>query len=172
MYLIRHGNKAAADGGIGLDEKGKLRATKLVDLMRTLQIRCIVTSSPSVGTIRPQQTGEPTAFALDLPMLSCVDKKNAEGLRRVLYTAPQTNGVPVLVIWEHGCIQKVMRETFRVCGYKKFWDAENFATMLVLRKNKRGCWEWTCECENVLPGDAEACAAFCERNPDKFQRCS
>ena len=74
VFLVRHAEKVL-DGGIdpGLAEQGKQRAIRLVDLIKASNPAAIYTSQYQ----RTQQTGQPLATALNIPLtIVAIDKSN------------------------------------------------------------------------------------------------
>jgi hypothetical protein len=140
ILVIRHANKPpTAKGALDsapLDVVGKQRAQYYVDALTNYatqnygdQFSNVYAIAPSPKySMRPEQTVMPFCFTHSIPLhlpATIYDSDLFCKFRDAIYTNPQNSNRPVLICFEHTCIQKLI-QSLGFPDYEHYWENSNF----------------------------------------------
>ena len=148
IFIIRHGEKIHSK--VALDSNGILRSTYIPSLIEDLNekgygIHNIITAN-DYHSMHQQQTVLLTSWLFSIPLFIYGDYFEPEITVKTIFKNPYFNGKSILICWEHGCIQTLLKEIIKIGTKKKglnnyifknpegtselpYWDKNNFKSI-------------------------------------------
>jgi broad specificity phosphatase PhoE len=107
--------------------------------------------SPS---LRAMHTAGPLAAALSIPINHAYAEGEETALAATVVAAPS----PVLIVWHHGAISRLVAQIAGVLpGCPLHWPDDRFDLIWILERNApRACWGFSQVSQRLLPGDGAA----------------
>jgi len=149
IFIIRHGEKIKTK--FSLDCNGILRSTYIPSLVTDLNkngfgIHSIVTAY-DYNSMHKEQTIALTSWLMNIPIYMYGLQTQSEIAVQNIFTNPYFSGKTVLICWEHGCVQELVKNIIKIGpkikglnNYKftnplgnsnlPFWDTNNYQTIM------------------------------------------
>lgn len=157
IFIIRHAERIPSL--YYLDKNGIYRSTILPNIINVINkkgfpIDFIVSCNPNIKTnsIHVQQTITLASWIMNIPLFIFGGQKDIEEVTENLYTIDPFNGKNVLMVWEHTCIQSLLKALIekgvkvkKLTNYKfgnplgnsklPYWHENNYNSILHLDNN-------------------------------------
>jgi hypothetical protein len=162
IFIMRHAEKTKPL--YALNENGIYRSTILPEIINIINkkgfpIHSIIATNPKEGCkMHEQQTITLASWLLNIPIYIFGGEKDITIVAEEIYTNEYFNGVNILIVFEHTCIQSLMMkiiekgvQTKQISNYHftnplgnsgiPYWDKNNFNSMIHL-DNSLGFHVW------------------------------
>jgi len=148
IFIIRHGEKIKSK--VALDTNGILRSTYIPSLIEDLNekgygIHNIITAN-DYSSMHQEQTVLLTSWLFSIPLFIYGDYTEPEITIKTLFKNPYFNGKSILICWEHGCIQTLLKYIIKIGSKEKglnnyifknpegtselpYWDTNNYKSI-------------------------------------------
>ena len=137
IFIIRHGEKIK--GKVALDSNGILRSTYMPSLIEDLNKKGYgfndIITSIDYNSMHQEQTILLTSWLFSIPIFIYGEYGDPETTVKTLFTNPYFKGKTILICWEHGCIQTLLKCIIQIGSKAKGLNNYTF-------KNTQGTSEW------------------------------
>ena len=155
IFIMRHAEKTKPL--YALNENGIYRSTILPEIINIINkkgfpIDYIVTTNPKVNKMHEQQTVTLASWLLNIPIYIFGSQRDVTVVTEEIYTNEYFNGVNILIVFEHTCIQSLTMkliekgvQTKQISNYHftnpldnskiPYWNENNYNSIFHLDNN-------------------------------------